>query len=85
MATRDKVREVVYSYLTNPGSRYGFVSVRISGLNVSADGYDETLMWKSIGGTRYVVLRPDRFVFAVCNTETELAKAAACLAQLFES
>lgn len=48
-------------------------------------GYDETLMWKSIGGKRYVVLRPDRFVFAVCNTETELVKAAACLAQLFES
>jgi hypothetical protein len=48
-------------------------------------GYDETLMWKSIGGKRYVVLRSDRFVFADCNTETELAKAAACLARLFES
>ena len=48
-------------------------------------GYDETLMWKSVDGKRYVVLRPDRFVFAVCNTEAELAKVTARMVQLFES
>ncbi|KAJ5125209.1 monooxygenase [Penicillium atrosanguineum] len=47
-------------------------------------GYDEMLMWKSVNGKRYVVLRPDRFVFAACNTEAELGKAATRLAQLFD-
>lgn len=47
-------------------------------------GYDETLMWKSVNRKRYVVLRPDRFVFAVCNTKAELGKAATRLDQLFK-
>ncbi|KAJ5918024.1 monooxygenase [Penicillium verhagenii] len=39
-------------------------------------GYDENLMWKSVEGKRYVILRFDRFVFALCNTREELEKAA---------
>lgn len=47
--------------------------------------YDEVLMWKSVYRKRYVVLRPDRFLFTACNTEAELVKAAAWLTQLFEA
>jgi hypothetical protein len=35
-------------------------------------GYDETLMWKEMKGRRFVILRPDRFVFAACRTRAEL-------------
>lgn len=45
-------------------------------------GYDETLMWKSIG-KRYVIVRMDRFVFAACNTQAELITILARLAELF--
>ena len=48
-------------------------------------GYNEMLMWQSVRGKRYVVLRLDRFVFAACKDVVELAKAVAQLNQLFES
>ena len=48
-------------------------------------GYDEMLIWKSVAWKRYVIVRPDRFVFAVCNTTDELERAAARLKELFES
>lgn len=37
MATREKVREVVYPYLTHPGSRYGFVFERRADIIMRAD------------------------------------------------
>ncbi|KAJ5174260.1 monooxygenase [Penicillium canariense] len=40
-------------------------------------GYDETLLWKSVGAKRYVILRFDRFVFVACEDKTELEKAVA--------
>jgi hypothetical protein len=48
-------------------------------------GYHEMLMWQSVGGRRYVVLRFDRFVFAACKDGVELAKAVSHLNELFES
>lgn len=39
-------------------------------------GYNETLMWKEMRGRRFVILRPDRFVFAACHTKLELELAA---------
>lgn len=48
-------------------------------------GYNEMLMWQSVRGKRYVVLRLDRFVFAACKDRVELAKAVAQLNQSFES
>ncbi|KAF3387026.1 hypothetical protein F1880_001616 [Penicillium rolfsii] len=50
-----------------------------------ARGYNEVLMWKSVPGKRYVVLRLDRFVFAACKDAAELAKAVSHLNELFES
>lgn len=47
-------------------------------------GYQEMLMWQSVKGKRYVLLRFDRFVFAACRDGNELAKAVAHLHQLFE-
>lgn len=38
-------------------------------------GYDELLMWKASKGKRYLILRPDRFVFAACNSTSELQEA----------
>lgn len=35
-------------------------------------GYNENLIWDSMGGNRYVVIRFDRFVFATCKSKTEL-------------
>lgn len=46
-------------------------------------GYNETLMWQSVSGARYVILRSDRFVFAACNTRLELEQAARKLAGFF--
>ncbi|KAJ5297576.1 monooxygenase [Penicillium antarcticum] len=45
-------------------------------------GYDENLMWKSVGAKRYVIVRMDRFIFAACNTKADLAKATSGLAQV---
>ncbi|KAE8143797.1 hypothetical protein BDV38DRAFT_289648 [Aspergillus pseudotamarii] len=46
-------------------------------------GYSEELMWQSVSGTRYIILRPDRFVFAACNTTAELDLAAKQLEKMF--
>ncbi|KAJ5593870.1 monooxygenase [Penicillium hispanicum] len=47
-------------------------------------GYNETLMWQSVGGKRYVILRLDRFVFAACR-KAELKQAATQLTEWFET
>ncbi|KAJ5651733.1 monooxygenase [Penicillium longicatenatum] len=44
-------------------------------------GYDESLLFHS--GKRYVMLRFDRFVYAYCDTKTELEKAAAQISEMF--
>lgn len=44
-------------------------------------GYDESLLFKA--GKRYVVLRFDRFVYALCDTKAELERAAAQISELF--
>ncbi|KAJ5976333.1 monooxygenase [Penicillium waksmanii] len=46
-------------------------------------GYSESLMWDTIGGKRYVVLRLDRFVFATCNSKTELERVLGQLSNSF--
>ncbi|KAJ5679876.1 monooxygenase [Penicillium macrosclerotiorum] len=38
-------------------------------------GYDESLLWRAASGKRYVILRLDRFVFAVCDSKNELERA----------
>lgn len=48
-------------------------------------GYNENLMWHSMSGKRYVILRPDRFVFAACNTAAELSATACRLEEMFSS
>lgn len=44
-------------------------------------GYDESLLFKP--GKRYVVLRFDRFVYALCDTKAELERAAAQISEMF--
>ncbi|KAJ5797374.1 monooxygenase [Penicillium pulvis] len=44
-------------------------------------GYDESLMFKT--GKRYVILRFDRFVYALCDTKAELEKAATQISEMF--
>lgn len=39
-------------------------------------GYDSQLMVKAARGSKFIVLRPDRFVFAACRTTEELHGAA---------
>jgi hypothetical protein len=46
-------------------------------------GYNELLMWQACKGMRYVVLRPDRFVFAMCQSRLELEHAAKRLVDIF--
>ncbi|KAJ5974815.1 monooxygenase [Penicillium waksmanii] len=46
-------------------------------------GYNEDLMWQSMSGKRYVILRPDRFVFAACKTVADLGVAARRLEAMF--
>ena len=38
--------------------------------------YDEYRMMRDVGNKMFVILRPDRFVFAACNERTELEEAA---------
>lgn len=46
-------------------------------------GYRETLMWDGVGRKRYVVVRFDRFVFATCDSKTELERVSVQLSNLF--
>ena len=46
-------------------------------------GYNEDLMWQSMPGKQYVILRPDRFVFAACKTVAEFGVAARRLEEMF--
>ncbi|KAJ5391159.1 monooxygenase [Penicillium cosmopolitanum] len=46
-------------------------------------GYSESLIWDTIEVKRYVVLRLDRFVFATCNSKTELERVLRQLSTLF--
>lgn len=43
--------------------------------------YDKHLLRDTVGG-KYVIMRPDRFVFAACNTERELAEAVTCMMEI---
>lgn len=47
-------------------------------------GYREMLLWESTG-KRYAILRPDRFIFAICDTSAELDGAVRRLAEMFSS
>lgn len=46
-------------------------------------GYNETLMWESKASKRYVLLRPDKFVFAACSTKAEFEQAVRTLVEMF--
>lgn len=46
-------------------------------------GYNENLMWQNCTGRPYIILRPDRFVFAMCSTAGELEMAAKELEEMF--
>ena len=46
-------------------------------------GYDLHRMSKEVGFKKFVILRPDRFVFAACDTRKELHSAAEQLVTLF--
>ncbi|KAH6667368.1 hypothetical protein B0J14DRAFT_177283 [Halenospora varia] len=43
-------------------------------------GYDGSRMRREVEG-RYVILRPDRFIFAICNTSVELIHASRSLSE----
>jgi hypothetical protein len=45
-------------------------------------GYDGSRMRKEVKG-RYVIVRPDRFIYAACNTSEELIQASRSLAGVF--
>ncbi|KAM5527617.1 putative monooxygenase [Fusarium oxysporum f. sp. phaseoli] len=45
-------------------------------------GYDPHRMSKEVGNKTFVILRPDRFVFAACDTRSELVHAAEMLRKL---
>lgn len=46
-------------------------------------GYNELLMWQASKGMRYVILRPDRFVFAMCQSRLELEQVAIRFVEIF--
>ncbi|KAJ9165698.1 hypothetical protein NKR19_g1, partial [Coniochaeta hoffmannii] len=45
-------------------------------------GYDPYRMSEAVGNKKFVILRPDRFVYAVCDTRAELLFAAQTLRSL---
>ncbi|KAK5789894.1 hypothetical protein VI817_009017 [Penicillium citrinum] len=46
-------------------------------------GYNENLLWDSLGGKKYVVLRADRFVLAACDGGDELEYVASRINTMF--
>ena len=46
--------------------------------------YDPHRLWKDAGGKPFIVLRPDRFVFAACKDAVELGVAARELVRLLK-
>lgn len=44
-------------------------------------GYDELRLQKEVGGKKYIILRPDRFVYAACDTGRDLQKAVVRLSE----
>ena len=48
-------------------------------------GYDPYLMSKEVGVDKYIILRPDRFAFAACDTRSELEYATKALRKLFST
>jgi hypothetical protein len=46
-------------------------------------GYNEDLMWESMAGKQFVIMRPDRFVFAACDTVAELDGAVKEVERIF--
>ncbi|KAI9035136.1 putative monooxygenase [Aspergillus affinis] len=46
-------------------------------------GYDPSQMRRMFQSKRYVIVRPDRFVYAACATRTELEQAARGIVELF--
>jgi 2-polyprenyl-6-methoxyphenol hydroxylase-like FAD-dependent oxidoreductase len=45
-------------------------------------GYDPFRMKREVGNRRFIIVRPDRFVFAACQTQEELLSASKKLAML---
>ncbi|KAH8433016.1 putative monooxygenase [Aspergillus melleus] len=45
--------------------------------------YDASQVWRMFRSKRYVVVRPDRFVYAACATRAELEQAARGIVELF--
>lgn len=46
-------------------------------------GYDKYLLRDKIKG-KFVIVRPDRFIFAACNEEHELKKAIGCMINVLQ-
>ena len=44
-------------------------------------GYDGATMRKEVKG-RYIIVRPDKFIFAVCNTTKDLVNASRSLMEM---
>lgn len=45
--------------------------------------YDESQLWQMFRSKRYLIVRPERFVFAVCASRAELEQAARELVDMF--
>lgn len=45
-------------------------------------GYDEWRLRRDVGGKKMVIVRPDRFTYAACNTREELGRAVRRIASL---
>lgn len=46
-------------------------------------GYNASQIWQTMKSKRYVIVRPDRFVYAACVTSAQLEQAAKKLTELF--
>ncbi|KAF9884946.1 hypothetical protein FE257_000855 [Aspergillus nanangensis] len=60
-----------------------FTQSPLCGNRPTPRGYREALLWESTVGKRYVILRPDRFIFAACGSGMEVEEAARRLKAMF--
>ncbi|KAJ5814679.1 hypothetical protein N7474_006456 [Penicillium riverlandense] len=46
--------------------------------------YDPYSLGKELNGTRFVIVRPDRFIFAACNSREDLRQSARCVVSFLQ-
>ncbi|KAL3442483.1 hypothetical protein BJX65DRAFT_298994 [Aspergillus insuetus] len=71
-STTDRIPDAVTDRVYLTATAEDFADSKLCRGRPLPRGYNENLMWESMAGKRFVIVRPDRFVFAACDTVADL-------------